>query len=293
MKTILITGGAGSVGREVAAQLAADGHRLRIFDLPACDFSPFQAMPQAVVIAGDIRDGEGIDWAVQGVDAVLHLAALLPPVSERDRQATLAINVGGTANIISAMERHCPAAHLVLSSSVCVYGDTGGADAPIDITYRTHAADVYAESKIASERLVLESRLPHTILRISGISVPAFLEPPQPWPFAADQRIEFVCRTDVVAALATCASLDGLGAQGRVLNIAGGPTWRMLGREYVARYNEVMGLSPEDGAYSQGIETFAWYETDESQRLLGYQRTSFARFVELLEAAIVEALGEW
>ena len=289
MKTISITGGAGSVGSEVVALLAVRGHRVRVFDLPTCDFGPFEGLAQVEVLRGDIQDKDAIRRAVRGADAVLHLAALLPPVSERDREATMAINVEGTANVITAMRDECPQAHLVLSSSVCVYGDTSEADGLVGASYRTQAADLYAESKIEAERLVVASGLAHTILRISGISVPAFLKPPQPWPFTADQRIEFVCRTDVVAALAACAEMEG-GAR-KVLNIAGGTTWRMLGREYVARFNEVMGLSPIDARYSEGAETFAWYDTGESQRLLGYQRTSFERFLELLDAAIVEALG--
>ena len=57
MKRILITGGAGSVGREVATCLAARGHRVRVFDLPGCDFGPFEHVAQVQIVKGDIRDG--------------------------------------------------------------------------------------------------------------------------------------------------------------------------------------------------------------------------------------------
>ena len=127
------------------------------------------------------------------------------------------------------------------------------------------------------------------VLRISGISVPAFLEPPEVWPFRADQRLEFVCRNDVVAALAACAETDGIS--GKVLNIAGGATWRMLGREYVARFSDVMGLSPEEAQYSEDPGYFDWYDTDASQTTLGYQRTSFSQFLELLQEAIEDMLN--
>jgi hypothetical protein len=94
----------------------------------------------------------------------------------------------------------------------------------------------------------------------------------------------------VVAALAAC--VGSTGAVGKVLNVAGGPTWRMLGREYVARFNQVMGLPAEEGRYSERPGYFDWYDTDTSQAILGYQQTSFAEFLALLDEAIEAALAE-
>ena len=122
-KTVLVTGGAGSVGREVVLLLAARGCRVRVFDLPGCDFSPLEGVAQEIV-AGNIVDRDAVQRAVTGVDVAVHLAALLPPNSERSREATMAVNVQGTANLIAALKSAHPDARLVLSSSVCVYGDT-------------------------------------------------------------------------------------------------------------------------------------------------------------------------
>ena len=184
---------------------------------------------------------------------------------------------------VSALQ---PAFPIVIASGDNVFH---AADAPLQ------AVDLYAESKIEAERLVVASGLDPIALRISGVSVPAFLAPPAVWPFQADQRIEFVCRDDVVQALAACVTDEvpsARGSSGRVFNVAGGPTWRMLGREYVARFNEVMGLPPEEGLYSERPGYFDWYDTIESQAALGYQQTTFERFVGLLDEAIEAALGE-
>ena len=289
MHSVLITGGAGSVGREVALLLAARGHRVQVFDLAGCDFSPLQGVTGVEIVRGDIADRDAVQRAAEGVEVALHLAALLPPNSERSREATMAVNVQGTANLIAALESASPEARLVFSSSVCVYGDTSARQPPVRVSAPLHASDLYAESKVEAERLVRAGPLPYTVLRISGISVPAFLAPPPVWPFQAGQRIEFVCRDDVVQALAACV-LETPSRE--VFNIAGGPTWRMLGREYVARFNEVMGLPPEEGQYSERPGYFDWYDTGASQAALGYQQTSFQRFLELLDRAIEDALGE-
>jgi len=262
---------------------------VRAFDLPVCDFSPLEGLAGVELLGGDIGDLDRVRSAVVGVDVVVHLAALLPPVSERDREATMAVNVGGTENVVKALEQENRDAHLIFSSSVSVYGDTTGEQPPIRVSHTRRPSDWYAESKIEAERIVLGGSLPYTILRISGISVPAFLEPPAVWPFVEDQRIEFVCRTDVVKALSAC--VHTLEAVGKVFNIAGGPTWQMLGRAYVEQFGEVMGLPFDEARYSSQPGYFDWYDTDESQAVLQYQQTTIARFLELLEQAIGEALG--
>jgi nucleoside-diphosphate-sugar epimerase len=202
----------------------------------------------------------------------------------------MAVNVQGTAHLVAALEAARPDARLVLSSSVCVYGDTRAAPPPVRVTSPLQASDLYAESKIEAERRVRASALDHVVLRISGVSVPAFLAPPPVWPFRADQRIEFVCRDDVVSALAAC--VERTGALRQVFNVSGGPTWRLLGREYVARFNEVMGLLPDEAVYDAEAGYFDWYDTDDGQAALGYQRTSFEGYIELLDAAIEAAFGE-
>jgi nucleoside-diphosphate-sugar epimerase len=289
-KAVLITGAAGSLGRELAHRLSRSGHRVRALDLPQCDFTPLVGLPGVETQKGDVADLDGLRRAVEGIDAVVHLAALLPPASERDRDVTMAVNAGGTENLVRALELESPNARLVLSSSVCVYGETAADDAPIRTSHPLCALDHYAESKIAAEAVVLGAGLLTTILRISGISVAAFLEPPAVWPFTREQRIEFVCRDDVVAALSAC--VDAPGARGKVFHVAGGPTWQMMGGEYVTRFSEVMGIESQEATYRIHPGYFDWYDTVESQAILKYQRTSHAHFLELLGRAIEEAMAD-
>src|ERR671935_2593047 len=143
---ILITGGAGSVGRSLVARCRADGHTVRVFALPICDFTGLEGEPGIEVVQGDITQMASVEQAVQGVSAVMHLAAILPPASERNRERTLSINVDGTANIIRAMEARAREAVLVFSSSVSTYGDTPSKTPPVRVEHPQAALDIYAES---------------------------------------------------------------------------------------------------------------------------------------------------
>ena len=286
---VLITGGAGSVGRQLVEMFSEAGRAVRVFDLPMMDFSELEGRDGIDIVKGDITDAGGVRSAVDGVGAVLHLAALLPPNSERDRELTFRVNVDGTRNIITALEQTAPETRLVFTSSISTYGDTSGDDPPIGVGQPQSAIDIYADSKIEGERLIRESSLINTVsLRIAGIAVPAFLEPPAPWPFVEDQRVEMVHRDDVADALFASASAPEAG--GKTFNIAGGHTWQLYGRDYVRDFFEVMGAPVEMATYRDTPGWMDWYDTEESERILGYQNRSYQHYIGEMQAIIQEMM---
>jgi len=102
-KPVLITGGAGSVGRQLAGMFLEEGKSVKIFDLPFMDFTGLEGEEGVEVVKGDITDAASVSSAVAGVAGVLHLAAILPPNSEKDRDFTFKVNVDGTRNIAQGM----------------------------------------------------------------------------------------------------------------------------------------------------------------------------------------------
>lgn len=287
---VLITGGAGSVGRQLAGMFLAEGRPVRIFDLPFMDFSGLEDEPNVEIIKGDITDKESVSEAVRNVGGILHLAALLPPTSERDRDKTFAVNVEGTRNIAEALKSHGSKATLVFTSSISTYGDTSKESDPIKITQPQDAIDIYAESKIAGEKILVGSGVNFVILRIASIAVPAFLEPPEPWPFTSDQRVEMVHRDDVADAIKS--SVDTPEAVGNVFNIAGGSTWRLAGKDYVEDFFNFMGAPVEMAVYREEPGWNDWYDTVESQNILNYQNRSYDFYSGEMKAIVEEMMAE-
>jgi nucleoside-diphosphate-sugar epimerase len=283
---LIIIGGAGRLGKSLAILLHNRSHNVKAFDLPAADFSGLESVEQ---LKGNITDASAITSAIKGADVVIHLAALLPPKSEVNREVTWNVNVGGTEKVINAILSLNPSIQLIFSSSVTTYGDSTKEKYPIRTDCRQNPLDIYAESKIASEELIKAAPLSWTILRIAGIAVPEFLEPPQVWPFQREQRVEFVNCDDVAMAIANCVGNSAV--RRKVLNISGGPSWQMLGRQYVKGYYDIYEL-PLDGAkFQENPGWNNWYDTDESQRLLDYQRTSWIDFLTRLSLVVKEAIG--
>ncbi len=284
MGLVLVTGGAGSVGKRVVQQLCREGYTVRVFDLPNMDYTGLEGVEGIEVLRGDLTKADSVEPVVQDISALIHLAALLPPASERRRELTFAVNAEGTTHVAETLKRANPNAPLVFSSSVSTYGDTTGVKPPVTVEHPQRALDIYAESKIAAEKSLWESYPNAVILRISGISVPSIQSPPEVWPFMPDQRIEFIHRDDVVEALCAAARVEG--AKGQVFNIAGGVTWQTTGRAYIKDYYNLLGVPVEEARFQEYPGWYDWYDTEESQHVLRYQNTSYQAYLGQLRDEI-------
>ena len=287
---VLVTGGAGNLGRRVVAELRRTGRDVRVFDLPSLDYSGLEGVDGVRIVRGDITEADSMKEAMDGVSAVIHLAALLPPLAEKDRRRTFSVNVDATRRLAEALNRSAPRAPFVFSSSVSTYGDTSREDPPIGVGHPQKALDWYAESKIAAERALCEVCPRAVILRISGIAVPTFYEPPEIWPFMPNQRIEFVHRDDVVTAL--CAATESEEARGKEFIVAGGASWQVSGREYVSDYYGLLGVPIEDARFLDHPGYFDFYATTRSQNALKYQNTGYADYLAQIGDELQRLMGE-
>ena len=121
---ILVTGGAGFIGSHSAALLLESGHRVRVFD----NFSTgkpenLSAFSKEIeILEGDLRDEAALERAMQGVEAVLHLAAVVSvPISVEETSFAHAVNATGTLNVMEAA-RKAGVRRVAYASSAAVYG---------------------------------------------------------------------------------------------------------------------------------------------------------------------------
>lgn len=146
MRTLLVTGGRGFVGRQVEAACRPDG--------AFADFR-FIAMPAGL----DVRDERSVAAMVAKVkpDAIIHLAAqsFVPRSLEAPRE-TLEVNVLGTLSVLEALRHQESRATLLLVSSGDVYGRVADDALPVTETTPPCPRNPYAVSKIATEELALQ-----------------------------------------------------------------------------------------------------------------------------------------
>lgn len=148
---ILVTGGAGFIGSNLTDELLAQGVSVRILD----NFSTgkYQNLPQdhpcLEIIEGDIGDAELVKQAAEGVDVIVHLAAVASvQASVDDPVGTHKTNFDGTLNVLEAA-RHCGVERIIYASSAAVYGDTQ--ELPVKETTAKKPMTPYAADKLAGE----------------------------------------------------------------------------------------------------------------------------------------------
>ena len=288
MATVLVTGGAGSMGRLVCSRLAAEGHAIRAFDLATANFEGLGG--GISVLPGDLTSKTDLKSAIEEVDVVVHLAAILPPTADEQVELARLVNVHGTKMLVESMKSNNANARLVFSSSVSVYGaPTVDTDVTTSLDYDPD--DNYAVTKADSEQIVVNSGLDYCVLRISGVAIPVFQEPPAAWPFLPNQKIEFIHRDDAVSAITSAVTAE-LTAENRIINVSGGLTWRMKGSQYVADYFEMIDVDPVEAIYQSTAGHFAWYSDEGGNNALKYQYNSYRDYLAQLQGDIDHLMAE-
>lgn len=279
---ILVTGGSGNVGTNSLAELLRQGHQVTSFDVPTRQNErTAKKMPAGIHwLWGDIRRPEDVSAAVQGQDIVVHLAFVLPPASEEDPDRAREINVGGTRNLLRAMNECETPPRIIFISSFSVFGECQHKPPPRTVADPLQPMDHYNRHKVECETLIKESGLKWVILRLAvvppltlgGFSPKMFDIPP-------NTRIEFVHPRDVAMAIANAAASSE--SWGKILLIGGGAGSQLYYRDFVGRMTESMGVGRlPDEAFASSASAFCdWIDTTESQQLLHYQQRTFDDFV--------------
>lgn len=173
-KKILVTGADGFIGSHLVEELVIEGYQVKAFVLYNSfntwgwlDTLDKSIMDHVEIFQGDIRDPHGVKTAMQGVDAVFHLAALIAiPFSYHSPDTYVDTNIKGTLNVLQAARELGNIRTLVTSTSE-VYGTAQYV--PIDEKHPFQGQSPYSATKIGADRLA-ESfyrsfDLPVTIVR--------------------------------------------------------------------------------------------------------------------------------
>jgi nucleoside-diphosphate-sugar epimerase len=286
MARVLVTGAFGNVGRSTVSACLAAGDTVTALEADtkrtkklapalAREWSKSGQAPRMEF--GDVRDPELARRVARGQDAVIHLAAIIPPAADRDPELARSVNVGGTANLIAACRALPSLPRFVFASSVAAYGDrvkdywirTADALAP-------SPGDEYGETKVEAEALLRSSGLPFVILRLAAIMWRKKLDPdPLLFSMPLGTKLEICHTEDTGRAFAQAARLSGI--LGRTLDIGGGQSCRTDYRSFLDRMFRLIGLGgisrfPEAAFARSGFHC-GWYaDSDEAEELLRFRR---------------------
>ena len=287
-QTVMLTGALGNIGSLVIQELLAQGYRVIACD-KASDVTRKNARkftdPRIRVIWCDITVKEQVESALQGADAVIHLAGIFPPLSENNPDLAFAVNVTGTRHIVAAMEASATAKRLVFASSIAVYGKQQGKfTPPLTADDAVAPDDHYGRHKAEGEQIIRASSLQWTLMRIGACppvnvdnmasfkGAPLFESHP-------DSRLEVIHPADTALAFVNALSCDE--SIGKTLLLGGGAGNRTTCYQLMNAMFGSIGLGPlprETFQLKEPVDFHGdWLDTTESQRLLQFQRHSIAQ----------------
>lgn len=242
---VLLTGAGGNIGLETLRQLMEKGkYDVTAIDLPSKRnkkrLKPF--LDKADIRYGSINDKDFIEDAIKDCDAVIHLAAVIPPLADREPELTRQVNFFGTQTIIEAIRKVEPKCFLLYSSSVSVYGDRVK-DPYIKVMdpLNPSQGDYYAITKIATEEMIQNADIAYSIFRLTGIMGRPDIDPLM-FHMPLDTKLEIATTLDTARAFVN--ALEHFNElQGRIFNLGGGEECRTNYRDFLIHMFQIYGLN--------------------------------------------------
>jgi len=282
---VLITGGAGRLGITVCKAFLHDGFQVRAFDLdtPVNQKSVKRLNGKAEVMWGDITRPDSVKKALEGIDAVVHMAGILPPVAYEKPKLAAKVNVGGTRIIVDMVKERGGNIPFLFTSSVAAFGPTPGASQPLcPEKTEPNPKGAYGETKLQAEHIIKESGIDYVILRLTATMYLSFSisDLKRMFTVPLNNRVEYCHPNDTASAILN-AIKDFDSVKGKILVISGGAEQRMLYKDMIRSMMGIMGL-PLPPAHKFTTEPYYldWYDTTKAQELLKFQRHTFADYLK-------------
>jgi len=283
---VLLTGALGNIGLQTLLALLQAGHTVKAFDLPSPNNKKVDqrnrlyAKNHLELIWGDILDESLLKKSVAGIDAVIHLAAVLPPVSDLNPELAYTVNVQGTKKLIQVMEEYAPKARFIFTSTVGVNGYQSpwqDNESPVlrTSTDAFNPVDTYSKHKVECEKYLRDSNLHWVIMRI-GVCFGSekatkidLAECRMQFKVSPNARLEYVHPGDVAIALTNAVTVTDIA--GKTLLIGGGEHCQTTFGQMIQKLFNGMGISITHDVYGNDNYFTEWLDTTESQRLLNFQ----------------------
>ena len=157
---ILITGGAGYIGSTLVPLLLSDGHSVRVLDTLLHGGDSLLGVwshPGFEFIRGDVSDRKTVQDALAGVEAVVHLAAIVgDPACSRQPELARSVNLQASLDLIEVSQR-VGVRQFIFASTCSNYGKMKNPDQYVDERSELSPVSLYAETKVAIEQALLKS----------------------------------------------------------------------------------------------------------------------------------------
>lgn len=293
-KNILLTGASGGIGYKVFQQLLkSQKYNLTIFIRKSRkNIKRFKSFDNQVNIKfGDLTRKEDLTQICEPYDAVIHLAAIIPPMAYKSQASTHKVNVLGTQLLIRHFESYCPKAFFMFSSSVAIYGDRlKNPEIRVSDPLHEDDEDFYVQSKIKAEQVVQHSQLDWTIFRLTAIlGVNNHKITGLMFHMPLDTPMEITTPSDAARAFVNGLEHKPLLSK-KIFNLGGGISFRTSYRELLSENFKINGLGtlnfPEKTFAEKNFHCGYMMDSDDLEDILHYREHTLADYYRLNKEAV-------
>lgn len=274
---ILVTGGCGELGSLLVPHLLELGYEVTVLDQHPSSLGGVGIR----YICGDIRYRDVVRSAMQGCQAIIHLAGMKGSHFVAEPTEAWSVNVEGTA-CVTEVAQEMGVQRLIFVSSIAVYDQISG---PISTHGHVNPPDAYGFSKWIGEQIVLSSSLEISIFRLAQTVHLDIPYRPVTWEFSASQQVEYVDSIHVITSLAR--ALRQQRSSNRVDILGGGKHWQRTGQE-VARSFEVALPGPPGNFSRNDCPGLGWYQTNATYGFLSKSTFSLELFCDALRCLLIQ-----
>ena len=291
---ILVTGATGTIGKATILKLTEqDRFEIHAFIRNSRKNRNFakSLVNKVHFIYGDISKKTDVDELTSAYEAVIHLAAIIPPNDVKDPDKTRAVNYLGTKYLIDQVRTINPGTFFLYASSVAVYGDR--LENPnIRVGDPTHALEfeVYAQTKIDTEKMIMSQEMDWTIFRLSAIIGAAnhrmsyiMFHMPLATPMEISSPEE--CANAFVYGLDHRAELTG-----KIFNLSGGKASQIQYKELLEKSFHIYGLGklnfPEHCFAEKNFHCGYFTDGDDLEAILAFRMGGLEDYFHALRKKI-------
>ncbi|MFX1234157.1 MAG: NAD-dependent epimerase/dehydratase family protein [Promethearchaeota archaeon] len=248
-QTVLLTGASGSVGIKTFEALYEknDKYKIRLLLRDSKkNRRLFKQYEEHIdIIWGDLGNLASLQEAVKNLDIVIHIAGVIPISKYNTPSNVYAVNVKGTQNLLTSINKSVGNPKILYTSSIAVYGDRiRNPWITVKDPTKPSPGDNYGESKLEAEKIIQNSGLNFCIFRLSYCASTSTLKfHPTMFRMPLETKLELVGTGDVGQAIVNALERDDVW--GRIYNIGGGADCRVEYSDFLAKIFKIMGLGSD------------------------------------------------
>ncbi len=295
MRRILLTGASGTVGKEILGKLCEDlrDAEITVFDIKTSSSTSFfkKFGSRIKIVYGNISEKNDISGACSDKDLIIHLAAIIPPLADKDPALAKAVNVTGTLNLIGSLKELSPNAFFLYSSSISVYGDRNlNPWIKVSDPLLPSDRDEYARTKIEAENLIMSSGLRWSIFRLTAImGIDNHKVSELMFHMPLDSCLEIATPGDTARAFINATSKTEL-IEKKIFNLSGGEKCRISYRDFLSRSFKIFGLGRlnfrENSFAGRNFHCGYYEDGDLLEEILDFRRDTLDDYFKMVESNV-------